>query len=129
MQDADFLCKRDFLSKAPDQDRSLRPRNTWRPLLPGGGTTPSGPGRSELSLQQAGVMVMLPGLRGRNLITRVLGWSFSSRPRIRPEIALHLPVNFLWPLFYSPPVLAVYPFLTEAQRALFASDGYDGYDT
>ena len=38
---------------------------TLRILLPGGGPIPLGPGRSGFSLQWAGMMAMLHGLRGR----------------------------------------------------------------
>ncbi len=52
-------------------------------------------------------MIAMPCmLRGRNPVALVPWRSFSSRPRKRPEIALHLPVNFLRPLFVGGPVLS-----------------------
>jgi hypothetical protein len=45
--------------------------------------------RSGLSLHRTtGMMVMIHRLRGRKPVIRVLSWSFSSWPRIRPENAL-----------------------------------------
>jgi hypothetical protein len=46
------------------------------------------------SLQHMGMMVMIHRLRGRKPVIRVLSWSFSSRPRLRPENAQTSPVFF-----------------------------------
>ncbi len=70
-----------------------------------------GPGRSGLSLHQAGVMAMLAGLRGRGPSSRWLRSLYSLRPSELPSRrAFVLPIA---------PVLMDYPSSTGAQRALF----------
>jgi hypothetical protein len=61
-----------------------RSGTTLRTLLPGG-PIPSRPGLSGFSLHQAGVMVMLRGLRGRNPDTRMPVLSFPRWPSPSPE--------------------------------------------
>ena len=56
---------------------------------------------------------MLRTLRGR-IPRHGLRMSFAFRPRIRPEMALHLPVNFLRPLFWC----------SQAREEASAATGY-----